>query len=61
MYIYNSMSSLIKDQRLESDHMDKSVSQEQSVGEGYQTSSVPCPSIDRAACRELQRDLMFSR
>jgi hypothetical protein len=56
MYMYNSMSSPIKDQGLGSDHMNKSVSQEQSVGEGYQTPSVPCPSIDRATRRKLQCD-----
>jgi hypothetical protein len=50
------MSSPIKDQGLEPEHMDKSVPQEQSGSEGYQTPSDPCPSIDRAARRELQRD-----
>jgi hypothetical protein len=43
------MSSPIKDQGLEPEHMDNSVPQEQSSGEGYQTPSDPCPSIDRAA------------
>jgi hypothetical protein len=38
--------------------MDKSVVQEQSSSEGYETPSDPFPttSIDRAAARELQRD-----
>jgi hypothetical protein len=56
MYIYSSMSYPIKDQGLELEHMCKSVPQEQSGGEGYQTPSDPCPSIDRAARHELQRD-----
>jgi hypothetical protein len=50
------MSSPIKDQGLRPDHMDKSVAQEQSSGEGYETPSDPCPSIDRVARHELQRD-----
>jgi hypothetical protein len=36
--------------------MDKSVSQEQFCGEGYQTPSDPCPSIGRSTRGELQRD-----
>jgi hypothetical protein len=40
--------------------MDKGVSQEQSSGEGYKTPSDPCPSIDRAARRELQRDPTYN-
>lgn len=58
LYIYSSMSSPIKDQGLVPDHMDKSVAQEQSSSEGYETPSDPFPttSIDRAALRELQRD-----
>ena len=44
------MSSPIKDQGLGPDHMDKSVAQEQSSSEGYETPSDPFPttSIDRA-------------
>jgi hypothetical protein len=36
--------------------MNKGVSQEQSSGEGYEMPSDPCPSIDKAARHELQRD-----
>jgi hypothetical protein len=54
-YIYSSMSS-IKDQGLGPDHMDKSVSQEQSISEGYKMFSDPGPTIDRVAHYELQRD-----
>ena len=52
------MSSPIKDQGLGPDHMDKSVAQEQSSSEGYETPGDPFPttSIDRAALRGLQRD-----
>jgi hypothetical protein len=46
-YIYIYISSLIKDLGLGSDHMDKSVSQEQSGGEGYQTPSDPALSLHR--------------
>lgn len=58
LYIYSSMSSPIKDQDLVPEHMDKSVAQEKSSSEGYETPSDPFPttSIDRAALRELQRD-----
>jgi hypothetical protein len=37
------------------DHMKKSVSQEHSSDEGYGTPTDSCPSIDRAARRDLQR------
>jgi hypothetical protein len=50
------MSSLIKEQGLMPDHMNKGVSQEHSSYEEYETPSDPCPSIDRVARRELQRD-----
>jgi hypothetical protein len=50
------MSSLNKDQGLMPDHMNKGVSQEHSSDEGYETPTNPCPSIDRAARRDLQRD-----
>ena len=50
------MSSVNKDQGLMPDHMNKGVSQEHSSDEGYETPSDPCPSIDRAARHELQRD-----
>jgi hypothetical protein len=53
MHIYSSMSSLIKDQGLGPNHMDNSISQEQSGGERYQMPSNPILSIDRATCREL--------
>jgi hypothetical protein len=58
LYIYSSMSSPTKDQGLGPDHMDKSVAQEQSSSEGYETPSDPfsTTSIDRATVRELQRD-----
>jgi hypothetical protein len=61
MYIYSSMSSPIKDQGLVPNHMDKSVSQEQFGGQGYQTPSDPRPSIDRATRRELQHDCSMRR
>jgi hypothetical protein len=54
--IYSLMSSPIKDQGLGPDHMDNGVSHEQSSGKGYEMLSDPCPSIDSAARRELQRD-----
>jgi hypothetical protein len=53
------MISPIKDQGLGPQDMDQIVSQEQghqSDGEGYQTPSDPCPSIDRVARRYLQHD-----
>jgi hypothetical protein len=50
------MSSPIKDQGLGPNHMDKSVAQEQSSDEGYETPNNLCPTIDRVACHELQRD-----
>jgi hypothetical protein len=50
------MSSLNKDQGLMPDHMNKGVSQEHSSDEGYETPTDPCPSIDRATRRGLQRD-----
>ena len=52
------MSSPTKDQRFGPDHMDKSVAQEESSSEGYETPSDPFPTtrIDRPAARELQRD-----
>jgi hypothetical protein len=58
MLICSSMSSPTKDQGLGPDHMDKSVAQEESSSEGYETPSDPFPTtrIDRAAARELQRD-----
>jgi hypothetical protein len=58
LYIYSSMSSPTKDQGLGPDHMDKSVAQEESSSEGYETPSDPFPTtrIDRVAARELQRD-----
>ena len=59
LYIYSSMSSPIKDQGLVPDHMDKSVAQEESSSEGYETPSDPTPSIDRSAQCELQHDPNF--
>jgi hypothetical protein len=58
LYIYSSMSSPTKDQGLGLDHMDKSVAQEESSSEGYETPSDPFPTarIDKAVARELQRD-----
>jgi hypothetical protein len=50
------MSSVNKDQGLMPEHMNKGVSQEHSSGEGYETPTDPCPSIDRAARCDLQRD-----
>jgi hypothetical protein len=50
------MSSVNKDQGLMPDHMNKGVSQEHSSDEGYETPIDPCPSIDRAARRQLHRD-----
>jgi hypothetical protein len=55
-YIYSSMSSVNKDQGLMPDHMNKGVSQAHSSDEGYEMPTDPCPSIDRAAQRHLQRD-----
>jgi hypothetical protein len=59
LYIYSSMSSLIKDQGFGPDHWDKSVSKERSNDEGYETPSDPTPSIDRSAQCELQHDPNF--
>jgi hypothetical protein len=58
MLICSLMSSPTKNQGLGPDHMDKSVAQEESSSEGYETPSDPFPTtrIDRAAARELQRD-----
>jgi hypothetical protein len=56
IYIYSSMSSSIKDQGLGLDHINKSVSKEQSSDEGYETPSDRAPSIDRTARHELQHD-----
>jgi hypothetical protein len=53
------MSSLNKDQGLMPDYMNKSVSQEHSSDEGYETPINPCPSIDRAMRRDLQRDPIY--
>ena len=50
------MSSVNKDQGLMSDHMNKGICQEHSSDEGYETPTDPCPSIDRAARRQLHRD-----
>jgi hypothetical protein len=55
MLICSSMSSPTKDQGLGPDHMDKSVAQEESSSEGYETPSDPFSTTrkDRAAAREL--------
>jgi hypothetical protein len=50
------MNSVNKDQGLMPDHMNMGVSQEHSSDEGYETPTDPCPSIDRAARRQLHRD-----
>jgi hypothetical protein len=59
IYIYSSMSSVNMDQGLMPDHMNKGVSQEHSSDEGYETPTDPCPSIDRAARRQLHLDLNY--
>jgi hypothetical protein len=56
IYIYISMIYINKDEGLMSDHMNKGVSPEHSSDEGYETPTDPCPSIDRAARRQLHRD-----